>query len=414
MAEWLLRANPALTAVCFVLSNGHHPDPTKPDASVPPDERLRLCELACAAVADPAQSFLARQAEAAGERLRLGSAALEVSTLEFAFDRAVRTAELIPLLRAREPDYTGRLHWCAGSDLVVRMADPRIFAQDDLEQLAAQCHYHVLEREDDALAEALAHLEAARGVRLACTAHPRAGLPPWLGAFLALSSTRIRHAAEAGDPLAGMLPAPAAERIAAQGLYRPGVPVARLASAEGQVLGTRSALALRIESLQAELVDAAAEVAAALTARREAGAPHTLALVETSTGGLLTAALAARSGASRYFLQSRFAYDARAKESLLGEPPAGSAVSEASVRALARAMRAAAGADFALAESGMAGPPDAARHSLKSGQCWLALAGPDGEHAEALQLNPFETRREHQLAFARAVLRLLLRVLHDR
>lgn len=411
LAEWLLRSQPGLERVCFVLSNGYHPDPTKRDATVPAQERLRLCELACDTVTDPARSYLARQAELAGERLRLGSAALEISTLEFAFNRAVRTAELLPLLRAREPDYTGRLHWCAGSDLVARMANPRIFDQADLESLAAACHYHLLEREGDALAEALAHLERARGLRLVCTAHPRAELPAWLGTFLALSSTRIRDAAEAGDPLAGMLPASAAERIVAEGHYRPGAPVARVLDAGGHELGTRSALALRLEALQDQLQADAAELAGALTARREQGRPHTLALVETSTGGLLTAALAARSGASRYFLQSRFAYDARAKAALLGAPPGPGAVSEPVVRALAQAMRTEAGADFALAESGMAGPPDAARRSLKSGQCWLAVAGPTGERSELLQLNPFLTRREHQLRFARATLALLLRAL---
>jgi PncC family amidohydrolase len=392
--------------VCLVLSNGHHPDPTKPDASVPPAERLRLCELALEALDDPARSFLARQAELAGERLRLSAAVMQISTLEFGFDRAVRTVELLPLLREEEGGFAGRLHWCAGSDLVERMADPHIFAQADLALLAAQCHYHVLERPGQPLQAALEHLQRTRGVRLECTAHPLAELPRWLGAFLELSSTAIRNAAEAGDPLAGMLPTPAAERIVAQGLYREGEPGARLLAPDGTALGSRSRLALRLEALQAEVQAAARGLGDALLARRGRKAPHTLAVVETTTGGLVTASLAGRSGASRYFLQSRFAYDAKAKASLLGGAAPATAVSEAAVRALAQAMREAAGADFALAESGMAGPPDASRRSLKYGHCWFAVAGPDGALAEELQLNPFGTRREHQLSFARHALEL--------
>lgn len=406
-AEWLLRRAPQLARVCFVLSNGHHPDPTKRDAIVPAEERAALCAEAIAAVGDPARSFLARQAELAGETLRVGPRTLAVSTLEFAFQRAVRTAELVPLLRAQEPGHAGRLAWCAGSDLVERMAERRIFADADLATLAAHCHYHVLERPDAPLEAALARLEAGRGVRLDCTPHPLAELPPWLAPFLALSSTCIRHAAEAGDPLAGMLPAPAAERIAARGLYRAGEPGARLVAPDGRELGARSLLALHLDALQGELEAQAARIHGALTERAAAGRPHGLALVETSTGGLLTAALAGRSGASRYFRQARFAYDAHAKTTLLGGALPGTAVSEEAALALARALRAAAGADYALAESGMAGPPDAGRRSLKYGLCCLAVAGPDGERTRTVHRNPFLTRREHQLHFAREALALL-------
>jgi nicotinamide-nucleotide amidase len=408
-AEWLLRRAAGCERVLFVLSNGHHPDPTKADAAVPAQERLHLCELACEAVADPARSFLARQAELAGETLRLASAQPQPSTVEFAIPRAVRTAELVPLLRAQEPGYGERVHWCVGSDLVQRMADPRIFSDADLRLLAEACHYHVLERPETPLQAALERLHAERGIRLEADAYPLAELPEWLGTFLALSSTCIREAAEAGDPLAGMLPAPAAERIVARSLYRDGEPGARLLAPDGAELGTRSRLALRREALQAALDAAAAELAAALLARRARDEPHGLAVLETSAGGLVTAALAGRSGASRIFRQSRFAYDAHAKRSLLGGELPGAAVSEPAVLALARALREAAGADFALAESGMAGPPDAARRSLKYGLCCFALVGPQGEAAETVQLNPFLTRREHQLRFARHALELAAR-----
>jgi len=54
----------------------------------------------------------------------------------------------------------------------------------------------------------------------------------------------------------------------------------------------------------------------------------------------------------------------------------------------------------------MAGPPDASRRSLKYGHCWVAIVGPHGQRSTLLQLNPFDTRREHQLAFAREALAL--------
>ena len=124
------------------------------------------------------------------------------------------------------------------------------------------------------------------------------------------------------------------------------------------------------------------------------------ALVEATVGGLLTGAFAGRSGASRYFRQSRFAYDEAAKRGLIGEARMPSAVSDGMVLALARGMREQGGTDFALAESGMAGPPDGRRRSFKNGLVHIALVTPKGEHSHQAQFNPFLTRREHQHLFS--------------
>jgi nicotinamide mononucleotide (NMN) deamidase PncC len=78
---------------------------------------------------------------------------------------------------------------------------------------------------------------------------------------------------------------------------------------------------------------------------------------------------------------------------------------------LAQALRRKAAADYAIAESGMAGPPDGIRKSLKNGQCWIALAGPDGVQTELVSLNPFQTRKEHMLQFSRRALLLLRKTL---
>ena len=55
---------------------------------------------------------------------------------------------------------------------------------------------------------------------------------------------------------------------------------------------------------------------------------------------------------------------------------------------------------WALAETGMAGPPSPERRSKKNGQCHLALALSSEIKYKYLELNPFLTRKEHQLMFA--------------
>jgi len=408
-AEWLLRRNPAYERVAFLLSNGRHPDPTKPDAEVDAATRLEILQAAIEAVADPERSLLARRAELAGQRLRVGPGTLLVSTHEFAQPRAVPTAETVALIRQAHP--AGRVQWFAGADLVRRMADPAIFSPPDVAYLAQNCHYALLER-GEAPVQAAAELQAAQGVTLSWRPYPLAEVPGWLSPALALSSTLIRHAAEAGDPLGAMLPANAAALIERQGLYVPGRPQVLLTDLDGHTLGGRSQLQCALERVHNDVAAEALRLSDLLLARRSAGRPHTLAVVETSTGGYLTTALAGRSGASRYFRQSRFAYDHRAKVALIGEGLADTpAVTEEMVVALAEGMRRAAGTDVAIAESGMAGPPDGRRRSLKSGLCWIAVVTPEGTRTEEVELNPYLTRREHALAFAARALALARRAL---
>ncbi|MCH8886683.1 MAG: CinA family protein [SAR324 cluster bacterium] len=400
-AEWLLRTVPDVERVTFLLSNGHHPDPTKTDSRAGQGHRRRVCELAAAAVAHPEDSLLARRAKAAGTALTLSPERISISTAEFEFDRPVRSAEMITLLKEGGRDGAERLHWFAGSDLIARMCDPEIFSDEDLYILSRSCRYHVLERDGIPVHPALDQLRLRRSTVLSLEVHPLNGLPQWLWPFMSLSSTLIRAAAEAGDPITGMLPQPAAGYILGEGLYRQAPAVERRVDPQGVVLGGVSALQREVTRLEGALAWESETLAAELTALGAAGAPHTLGLVETTTGGEMTAALARRGGASRFFRQSRFAYDERAKTGLLGGAlPGDSAVSEAVVREMAEAMRREAGTDYALAESGMAGPPDGSRRSMKYGLCWFACAGPRGTMAESMHLNPFLTRRQHQLAFA--------------
>src|SRR5882762_4245987 len=62
-----------------------------------------------------------------------------------------------------------------------------------------------------------------------------------------------------------------------------------------------------------ELVDIAGRIAAHLKARKE-----TVAVAESSTGGLISAALLSVPGASAYFLGGAVVYTRRARRALLG------------------------------------------------------------------------------------------------
>ncbi len=414
-AEGLLRADASLERVVFIPSNGHHPDPTKADAQVDGQERLALLRTTLQAFGDPEQCFFARRAKAQGEPLRLTPERMVVWCSEFAHARAVPTQETMALLRGARPEDQHPLRWFAGSDLLARMADPRIFSQEHLAYFAENCRYALLERTGFDTGDAVQALIQKRSIRLAHDLFRAADFSPWLAPFLQLSSTHIRHAAEAGDPLAAMIPQPTVERILQGGTYHMGQPVARLVTENGDPIASRTALQLRLEGLESELEAQGSALATRLAAshgaaNRAAGRPYSFSVVEATVGGWLTRALAGRSGASRYFRQSRFAYDQRAKESLLGgeAPPKGSAVSKEMAIALARGMAREAGTDFALAETGMAGPPDGNRRSMKNGLCKIALVTPKGVHHAEVQFHPFETRREHQLQFAVRALALTL------
>jgi PncC family amidohydrolase len=150
----------------------------------------------------------------------------------------------------------------------------------------------------------------------------------------------------------------------------------------------------------APLADALAEQ---LKARGE-----TIAVAESSTGGLVSAALLAVPGASAYFLGGAVVYTAKARMSLLGimrEKVAGMrSASEPYALLLARTARENFGADWGLAETGAAGPTgnpygDAAGHTC------LAVSGPV-EMAITLETGSADRARNME-AFARRALELL-------
>lgn len=102
---------------------------------------------------------------------------------------------------------------------------------------------------------------------------------------------------------------------------------------------------------------------------------------ESCTGGGIAEAITRIAGSSAWFSQGWVTYSNAAKSSQLGVAPelieAHGAVSEAVVSAMAEGARARAGADWAIAVSGVAGPGGGSRDK-PVGTVWLAWASHQG------------------------------------
>ncbi len=109
---------------------------------------------------------------------------------------------------------------------------------------------------------------------------------------------------------------------------------------------------------------------------------RTLAVAESVTGGALAARIVSVPGASRYFLGGVVAYSNDLKRSALGVSDdllrEHGAVSEECALAMARGARRFAGADIALATTGIAGP-EGGTESKPVGLVYVALVAPDAE-----------------------------------
>lgn len=148
---------------------------------------------------------------------------------------------------------------------------------------------------------------------------------------------------------------------------------------------------------------AAVRIAGMLITRRQ-----TIAVSESSTGGLVSAALLSVPGASAYFLGGGVIYTGTAREALLGITPpmmAGmrSATPEMALL-LARTVRARLGTDWGLAETGATGP-SGNRYGDAAGHCCLAIVGPR-ENSRVLATGKAD-RMANMAAFADAALALL-------
>ena len=108
---------------------------------------------------------------------------------------------------------------------------------------------------------------------------------------------------------------------------------------------------------------------------------QTLATAESCTGGTIAARFTAMPGASAYFRCGVVSYSNEAKIDLLGVDPATlerfGAVSEQVARQMAEGVRRAAGSDYAVATTGIAGPAGGSA-GKPVGTVWIAVAGPRG------------------------------------
>lgn len=139
---------------------------------------------------------------------------------------------------------------------------------------------------------------------------------------------------------------------------------------------------------------------------RESG--ESIAVAESSAGGLISAALLSVPGASAYFLGGGVIYTRAARDGLLGVPETSldgiRPSTEAYALLLAGSIRARLGATWALAETGASGP-DGNRYGDPPGHACLAVVGPI-EHALTVETGSAE-RRDNMRAFAIAGLELL-------
>jgi PncC family amidohydrolase len=142
---------------------------------------------------------------------------------------------------------------------------------------------------------------------------------------------------------------------------------------------------------------------------------ETIAVAESSAGGLISAALLAVPGASAYFLGGGVIYTAAARRALLGVPDAALAGIRSSTEAYAlvkaRAVRTLLGTTWGLAETGATGPTGN-RYGDAPGHACIAIVGP---MERALTLETRHGDRERNMwSFAKAALELLETSLRQR
>ena len=139
------------------------------------------------------------------------------------------------------------------------------------------------------------------------------------------------------------------------------------------------------------------------------GKKHTVAVAESSTGGLISAALLAVPGASNYFRAGGVVYTRQAWEKLLnssiktvgGDKP----LSEQTALHLANTVRSQLETDWGIGEIGAAGP-SGTRYGDPAGYTCIAVVGPDVEQTITLKTGN-DDRVDNMWAFTQAALDLL-------
>lgn len=153
----------------------------------------------------------------------------------------------------------------------------------------------------------------------------------------------------------------------------------------------------------------AAELGERLKARGE-----TIAVAESSSGGLISAALLSVAGASKYYLGGAVVYTGKARMQLMDLPREAVAgmrsASEPYALLLARTARERFGATWGISETGAAGPTGNGYGDAPGHTC-IAISGPS-EAALTIETGS-DNRAANMRAFAAAALQLLNRATAD-
>jgi PncC family amidohydrolase len=137
---------------------------------------------------------------------------------------------------------------------------------------------------------------------------------------------------------------------------------------------------------------------------------QTIAIAESSTGGLISAALLSVAGASAYFRGGSVIYTAFARSGLLDIPnplpaPVERASTESYALLLANTVRQRLQADWGLGETGATGPTGN-RYGDAAGHTCIALVGPNFSRAITLETAQSD-RVANMRAFAKRALELM-------
>jgi nicotinamide-nucleotide amidase len=157
-----------------------------------------------------------------------------------------------------------------------------------------------------------------------------------------------------------------------------------------------------------DLLPQAERIAAKLKARRE-----TISIAESSTAGMVSAALLAIPGASAYFLGGAVVYTRQSRAELLGvteQEMAGITPStEPYALLFARKIRGKLGTGWSLGETGTAGPTGS-RYGHAAGHSCIAVIGPNDERSITVETGKSD-RVDNMRAFSMAALDLLEKAL---
>ncbi len=157
-----------------------------------------------------------------------------------------------------------------------------------------------------------------------------------------------------------------------------------------------------------DLLPQAERIAAKLKARNE-----TISIAESSTAGMISAALLAIAGASAYFIGGGVVYTRQSRTALLEvteQDMAGITPStEPYALLFARKVRGKLATSWAVGETGTAGPTGS-RYGHAAGHSCIAVIGPNGERSITVETGKAD-RVDNMRAFSMAALDLLEKAL---